>query len=221
MNRQRVSSISSQSAGFTLVELLVVFVLLSLVVLAMASVLRTTSQTEERVGTRLQRIDDLRIVNGFLRSVLGRISAQRTSLPVPIGASPYYFTGNPMAIAWVGVMPARHGVGGRHHFRLALTNGGQLLLQYQPWIDAGSPPDWTAAQGSVLLDGVTGLGLRYENASVEPASWTNEWTLVDRLPDRIAIAVQTASGPWPDIIVAPRILPSSDPRVSGPVFGGS
>ena len=39
----------SRKSGFTLVEVLVVMSLLSLVMLAMGSALRTTAQTEERV----------------------------------------------------------------------------------------------------------------------------------------------------------------------------
>ncbi len=218
---KKMPALHRSGAGFTLVELLIVLVLLSLLVLAMASALRTASQTEERVDARLQRMDDLRIANGFLRSVLGRVSAQKTGLSVPMGASPYFFTGAPSAIAWVGVMPARYGAGGRYHFRLARTDAGQLLLQYLPWVDTITAPDWGAAQSSVLLAGVTGLTLRYEDATGEPPVWMPEWAVIDRLPNRIAISVQTVTGPWPDIIIAPRILPASDPRSSGPVFGGS
>ena len=46
-------------------ELLVVLTLLALVMVAMASALRTASQTEERVDVRLQRMDDLRTVSGL------------------------------------------------------------------------------------------------------------------------------------------------------------
>ena len=63
--------------GFTLVEVLVVMTLLSLVVLALGSALRTTAQTEERVDQRLARNDEIRVVTGFLQSVLGRISGQK------------------------------------------------------------------------------------------------------------------------------------------------
>jgi general secretion pathway protein J len=35
------------------------------------------------------------------------------------------------------------------------------------------------------------------------------------------ISVKTAAGPWPDLVVALRVLPASDPRSSGAVFGGS
>ena len=59
--------------GFTLIEVLVVISLLSLLMLAMGSALRTTAQTEERVDQRLQRTDEIRVASGFLRSVLGRV----------------------------------------------------------------------------------------------------------------------------------------------------
>lgn len=207
--------------GFTLVELLVVLVLLSLVVLAMASALRTASQTEERVDARLARIDDLRTTNNFLRSVLGQVSAQKRGDAVPMGSSPFFFTGAPDAMTWVGVMPARYGAGGRYHFRLSLTDAGALTLQYLPWVDSLTLPNWAAAQSSVLVTGVTALALQYQDASGEPPAWAPAWSVIDRLPDRVSIAVQTAAGAWPELVIALRVLPGSDPRSSGPVFGGS
>lgn len=207
--------------GFTLVELLVVLVLLSLIVLAMASALRTASQTEERVDARLQQMDDLRIANNFLRSVLGRVSAEKTTLSVPQGRSPYYFTGTASTLAWVGVMPARHGAGGLTHFRLSLSDEGALVLRYLPWSGAGSPPDWSAAGSSILLTGVTAFDLHYEDAASEPPAWTPEWSAVDHLPSRVSLAVQTRTGAWPELAIALRVLPGTDPRFNGPVFGGS
>ena len=68
----------TQQQGFTLVELLVVMTLLSLVMLAMGSALRTTAQTEERIDQRLQRADEMRVANGFLREILGRLSARKS-----------------------------------------------------------------------------------------------------------------------------------------------
>lgn len=207
--------------GFTLVEMLLVLVLLSLLVLAMASALRTASQTEERIDARLERMDDLRIAATFLPSILGRVSAQKTSLPVPAGQSPYFFIGAPGSITWVGVMPARHGAGGRTHFRLSLSDQGALELRYQPWIDAATVPDWSAAESHVLLTGVTRLALRYEDARGEPPAWSSEWSAIDRLPERVTIEVDTAQLAWPPITVPLRILPVSDPTSNGPIFGGS
>lgn len=207
--------------GFTLVELLVVMTLLSLIVVGMGSALRTASQTEERVDARLQRMDDLRIVSGFLRSVLGRVSAQKITTPMEAGASPYFFNGSASSMSWVGVMPARYGLGGRYHFRLELTGAGVLLLLYMPWDGTAAQPEWTTGKSTSLLSGVTGLTFRYENAVVEPPEWSPQWSAVDRLPERVSIYVETSSGSWPEIVVPLRVMPSSDPRTSGPVFGGT
>ena len=125
-------------AGFTLIEVLVVMSLLSLVMLAMGSALRTTAQTEERVDQRLQRTDEMRVADGFLRSILGRVAARKVPLPVEPGASQFIFSAQAGQLTWVGVMPARHGAGGRYHFRLQVqdTSTAQqaLVLQYTPWL---------------------------------------------------------------------------------------
>ena len=68
-----VNPLPKNGGGFTLVEVLVVLSLLSLVMLAMGSALRTTAQTEERVDQRLQRADEMRVTTGFLRYILGRV----------------------------------------------------------------------------------------------------------------------------------------------------
>ena len=207
--------------GFTLVELLIVLVLLSLVMLALVSALRTASQTEERVDARLQRMDDLRVANGFLRSVLGRVSAQKMGTAVEAGASPFFFHGAPGEMSWVGVMPARYGAGGRYHFRLSAEGSQVLMLQYLPWVDAATLPDWSLAQSHPLLAAATAVAMQYEDATVEPPEWMPQWTPIDRLPDRVMISVQTPAGTWPDIVIPMRALPGSDPRASGPSFGGA
>ena len=214
------------SSGFTLIEVLVVMSLLSLVMLAMGSALRTTAQTEERVDQRLQRTDELRVADGFLRSILGRVAARKVPPPVEQGASQFIFNAQPSQLTWVGVMPARYGAGGRHHFRLQLqgsTAGQQaLVLQFTPWLDDTLPPDWGQASSHVLVQNVQSLALQYEDAQPEPPVWTPQWTVPDRLPQRAMLLLQTGAGPWPAIVIPLRLLPGSDPDASGrAVFGGS
>ena len=86
--------LSKNDGGFTLVEVLVVISLLSLVMLAMVSALRTTAQTEERVDLRLQRADEMRVATDFLRSILGRISARKVPEPIALGGSQFVFSGD-------------------------------------------------------------------------------------------------------------------------------
>lgn len=207
--------------GFTLVELLIVLVLLSLITLALASAMRTAAQTEERVDARLERIDDLRIASDFLRAVLGRVSAQKRAGVLEAGSSQHYFMGGASEVRWVGVMPARFGAGGRYHFRLHLQENQTLALQYLPWLDSPAQPNWAIAPNVFLATGVSELSLQYEDASDEPIQWGAPWSIVDRIPARIAINVQTERGVWPVLVVPLRALPASDDRLRGPVFGGS
>ncbi len=213
-------------AGFTLIEVLVVMSLLSLVMLAMGSALHTTAQTGERVDQRLQRIDELRVADGFLRSILGRVAARKVPQPVEQGASQFIFNAQPSQLTWVGIMPARYGAGGRHHFRLQLqaSLAGQqaLVLQFTPWLDDAVPPDWGQATSHVLVQNVQSLALQYEDAQPESPVWTPQWTFPERLPQRVMLSLQTDAGPWPVIVVSMRLLPGSDPDTSGrAVFGGS
>lgn len=211
----------SKWRGFTLVELLIVLVLLSLITLALASAMRTAAQTEERVDTRLERIDSLRIASDFLRAVLGRVSAQKRVGILEPGSSQHYFMGAASEVRWVGVMPARYGVGGRYHFRLHLAEDQTLALQYLPWLDSPAQPNWSVAPSVSLATGVTSLSMQYEDASDEPVQWGAPWKVLDRMPARIAINLQTVNGAWPELVVPLRALPASDSRLRGPVFGGS
>ncbi|AVT17784.1 general secretion pathway protein GspJ [Paracidovorax avenae] len=220
----RVRRNRERETGFTLVELLVVISLLSLVMLAMASALRTTAQTEERVDARLRKVDDLRTTDGFLRSVLGRISLRKRPGITNVNENAYYFFGGPQEMAWVGIMPARYGVGGRFFLRLGLEDGpaGQsLVLRYLPFVDSPALPDWGRAETYVLVSAVSGFELRYEDAAPEPPQWGAPWTITDRLPQRVSVLIRTATDAWPEIVVPMRTLPGSDPSIGGAVFGGS
>ncbi|XJC77943.1 prepilin-type N-terminal cleavage/methylation domain-containing protein [Delftia tsuruhatensis] len=107
--------------GFTLVELLVVMALLSLLMLGLASAMSTVSQTQERVDARLDRMDHQRVSVAFLRSVLGQASAIRRQAGLrKQGESELFFEGGPQGMRWLGIMPARFGMGGRTHFQLSV-----------------------------------------------------------------------------------------------------
>lgn len=209
--------------GFTLVEMLVVMALLSLMVLAMVSALRTVGQSQDRVDRLLTRADDFRVAVDFMRGTLGRVSARKGTGGGEGRAGSYLFHAAPDAVAWVGVMPARYGGGGRHFFRLAREKGGNgrdaLVLRFVPWaLSAQASPDWGGAESRVLVEDVEALKFRYENATVAPATWIEDWTLQDRLPSRISIDLTTTAGPWPTLVIALRILPASDGGANGDGF---
>ena len=218
--------------GFTLVEVLVAMVLLSLLMLALTGALRAMGQTEERVEQRVAAADDYRAAVNLLNDVLGQVSARR--FPSQQAGTPPqmpFFQATPDALAWVGVMPARYGLGGRHYLRLAVEPGeggsGQLVLRYAPWTGAPGFSAWPQAQARVLAAPVQSLALRYQ----EPASggWSPVWpppgvplnTLPSTLlPGAVALQIDGAQPAWPPLVVPLRATRTSDPSAQGGSFGG-
>ncbi len=210
--------------GFTLVEVLVVMTLLSLVVLALGSALRTTAQTEERVDQRLARNDEIRVVTGFLQSVLGRISGEKRQGITSADESPFLISAGPQELVWAGVMPARFGVAGRQFFRLALAEVGgssALVLQFTPLEESVLPTAWDQAASEVLVRNVAAFALQYQDAAQDQPEWLAAWQSKDRLPSHVLISMEAANVAWPPLVVAMRPLIASDPSASGvPTFGG-
>ena len=210
--------------GFTLVEVLVVMTLLSLVVLALGSALRTTAQTEERVDQRLARNDEIRVVTGFLQSVLGRISGEKRQGITSADESPFLISAGPQELVWAGVMPARFGVAGRQFFRLALAEVGgssSLVLQFTPLEESVLPTAWDQAASEVLVRNVAAFALQYQDAAQDQPEWLAAWQSKDRLPSHVLISMEAANVAWPPLVVAMRPLIASDPSASGvPTFGG-
>lgn len=223
MSRHRLAG-TSRSAGFTLMEVLVVMSLLSLVMLALGSSLRTIAQTEERIDQRLSRADEMRIAVSFLRSTLGRVSARKVTPPPPAKTGVMFATG-PQAVAWVGVMPARYGAGGRYFFRLALERqeqGQALVIRFVPWVDQPEFPDWARAESRVLVQDVQALSLRYADARGTEPGWSASWQNAERLPDQVQLDIETAHAAWPVINLPMRVMPNSDPAaMGGAAFGAS
>ncbi len=213
----------SHSAGFTLVEILLAMVLLSVVMLALGTALRTMALAEQRVDQRLVRSDEFRVATSFIRSSLERVSARRVTPPPP-SASAVLFVAAPDAVSWVGIMPARYGAGGRYFFHLGAEPAGAshaLVLRFQPWSDAASFPDWSQAESRTLVDDLVSVAIQYEDARAAPSVWTSVWPHTDRLPQRLLLDVQTLAGPWPSLVAPLRVLPAEGGRGQAVVGGGS
>jgi general secretion pathway protein J len=209
--------------GFTLVEILVVMSLLSMIMLALGSALRSIAQTEDRIDERLERADEMRIATTFLRSTLERVSARKVQPPPPATVAILFATG-PNAVAWVGVMPARYGAGGRSFFRLGIEPNGAdsaLVIRFAPWTDAPDFPDWSRTESRVLVRHVTGFALRFQDAEISPPLWSLDWAPKDRLPNQLQLEIETARGGWPPLTFPMRTMPTSNPSLGGAAFGAS
>jgi general secretion pathway protein J len=208
--------------GFTLVEILVVLGLLSVVMLALGAAMRTIAQTETRVDDRLQQADDLRVATNFLYTTLGRISPRRSEVTTRVGTSLFLFVGEPDTVMWVGVMPPRHGAGGRHFFRLAAENvggGRSLVVRFLPWQGVATFPDWSTAPSRILVSGVRAVNFEYGDDAEGAPDWQPQWSVADRLPSRVRLAVGTTHGDWPVMAFPLRQLPAGDNGRGGFTLG--
>lgn len=222
--------------GFTLVEMLVAVSLLAVIMVALGSSLRTIAQTESRVDQRLDRIDEMRVSVGLMRQLIARVSGRKLQMQTAESGTGQVvqFRASASMIEWVGVMPARPGVGGRHHFRLgvekAASGQAQLILRFVPWLpEAGNAPDWRRGDSRVLVHQLTQFNVQAEGrppagAPLQswPRGWVEGWPVADQLPERVRLQITDADGPWPPTVIS--IFPLLQGSGSGGGFtvgGGS
>ena len=220
--------------GFTLVEILVAVSLLSIIMVALGSAMRTIAQTEVRVDQRLQRMDDMRITVRLLRQLVGRVSGRKVPAPDATGGAVVPLSATPASLEWVGIMPARPGVGGRHFFRLQVEKGAagsELVLRYVPWTpEMQKPPDWSDAGSVVMGRGISGLEVQAEGrpppgvgqgAEGWPRGWVAGWPVAEHLPERIRLLLVDEVGPWPPVVITVFALTQGAGVGDGFTLGGS
>ncbi len=216
--------------GFTLLELLVVMTLLSLLMTGLISALRTMAQTESKIDQRLQRLADTRVARAFLQQTLSRVSGAGVNAPNTPGTTIVPFVATSQTLIWIGIMPARPGVGGKHFFRLALEDVNakpELVLRFAPCNVDLSFPDWSMAESRILMPDIVKFDIQaqglqprgHKNASNWPQAWQEGWPLTDTLPEQIRLTLEDAQGPWPQWTFQLLPLVHSDASVSKSVSG--
>lgn len=223
---------SARQEGFTLLELLVVMVLLSVIMLGLVSALRGMAQTETNIDQRLQRLDEIRVARAFLQHTLSRVSAATIDVPGSNGKTTIPFSATPDSLTWVGILPARPNVGGRHFFRLAMedtTAGTELILRFAPWQPDIRFTDWANAQSRILIRGIRQMRIQARGlqplvvttAAPWPVGWQDGWPSTDALPEQLRLSLVDAQGEWPAWGLALHALPQGDNSFSLVVVGGS
>jgi general secretion pathway protein J len=184
-------------AGFTLVELLVSLMLLTLILSFIPGTLR--------IGQRVWETDD-RFEQRAGLSALGRYVEQRLAEAIPIqqreeSGLRLEFIGEPRHLGFIA--PAAAGPAGRGIYRFDLSREEgtprfrPLLLRqvlYRPAHALVSDQQRQAVPKTEHRSGarVAALGFRYFGAAnaQEPPRWVDRWPRRDSLPDLVEISVQ-------------------------------
>lgn len=214
---------SRAGRGFTLVEVLVATAILSFVVVALLSAMRSVGLTEERIDQRIADGEDLRSTVQLLHEVTSRISPQRLSAE-SAAARQIAFRGAESELEWIGVMPARHGAGGLYRFRLFLQPAlgkepAALALQFAPMTKRDAPLQSEPLETRIMARNVSGVSFRYLDADGANPQWTSSWGETQRLPDRIGLRAHVGRKEWPEIVVT--VVPTGDAVLKGRSRGGS
>ncbi len=193
------------SAGFTLVELLVATTLLALLSVVLFGGLRFGARAWESGGDSIERTGEIEAVQELLRRTLAEAVA-----PVPTDeSSQAVFAGASDRIGFYAPMPQHAGLGGLGRYALLLDGTGQLLIEWEPRRPEQKLDAPVAGEPATILRNLQGLRVSYYGSGGpgEPPAWHAEWDSLG-LPLLIRIEVAFAKADrrrWPELIVAPRL----------------
>ena len=201
-----------RAAGFTLLEVLAALVLLALLLVGVYSGIRTATHSVRSGTAAIERIDQVRSAQQFLRRELAQ------SLPQPIGhtdhGEPIYFEGSAREMRYVAPLPGYLGKLGPQLQRLQLVDDGhgglrlELSLALLP--PDGQPPQ-PLGEPQVLLDGIKTGGFHYRGIDRRGAAlpWSPAWADGRLLPQLVRVEL-LAQGTvdWPQLDVPLRVNPA-------------
>ena len=197
---------SCAEAGFTLVEVLVVLVLVSLLTAALFAGIRLGVNIWQRVASRSADFDQSLAVQDFLGRTIGR--AYPLFVKDSLTHGHVEFFGSKTSMRFVARTPMARGLGGYSRYVLSSEPRGErraLILTAEPV----SSTETGSLSKNVLLTRLSGIEFSYFGSERSgPASWQDHWTADAKLPDLVRIRIRYQDGEdrrWPDLVIAPRI----------------
>lgn len=184
--------------GFTLIEMVVALTILSLIVLATVTALRTLAKTQNTLNVRTENIAEMRAVSRFLRTGFSQVPPIKVS--TIRGGSISSFYGTRENIVWAAPMALPGSQGGLSTLKLYVNDARQLILLVLPFTLIN--PDWTNANSYVLVEGVQAFSIAYKSAQL--TDWLQAWEseVQPQSPSHIKLALQVDDRYWPELIVA-------------------
>lgn len=196
------SGVCAASGGFTLVEVVVALGVLSLILLATVSALRTFANTQVSLDKIVARVDEVRTLSSFLRDTLGGAvtgSNEGGGMSFGGGASELaHFAGDEKSLSWKTTALFGEAYGGTVLMRIAKEDD-TLMLYWQDPLPPGIPVVWENKNSRILLESVEEFEVSFRPEF--DLDWqSGEWD-TPGAPALVRLTIKAGGRYWPDLII--------------------
>lgn len=181
--------------GFTLVEVIISLAVLSMIVLAATTALRSFAKVQSTIQHHVERLENMRMGIEFIReSVAGAVPVARS------GGLQTYFGGEKNHLIWVAPL-SRIGAAGMQVMRLSVTDdeSENLILQIAPYINPLTRPDWASLDKHIISGPNVELEFGYRGYLNQP--WGDAWPFTLASPSSVRLNITVGERYWPELIV--------------------
>jgi general secretion pathway protein J len=203
LHRRHALSGRSRGAGFTLIEVIVALSILSLVMLATVTALRTFANTQSSLDSMTTRIDEVRTVSSFLRDSLDSTLFDSAGNGLTLGGyggqEAAYFAGDEKSLEWKAPILFGESFGGTFLLQLSKIES-ELVLRWQEPLPPGQPVEWEGAPSRVLAYDVEEFEVAFLAKFGD--EWRSEWDSKNgESPALIKMNIKASERYWPELIV--------------------
>lgn len=183
-----------RSQGFTLIEILIALVLLSMILLLLFSSLFTATKYWTIGENKIEKNDEVRLISTFIRK---QVTQTIPLLWVDSGKRKLLFQGQRNELFFISTLPSHRGGGGVHSLRLKvmqIDDGSQLGMTYSlltpDIIPFTANPD-SQERFVTIANNIDSINLSYygKEKNDEEPRWFDVWKNNDLLPQLVRIKI--------------------------------
>ncbi len=190
--------------GFSLIELLVALVLLSLMFALLTSSLGFGTKLWSDHEQDSAQASHVMVVEGLLRRLL---SEARPVAETATKDAPWHikFSGDKNSIEFTAPMLERFATGGFYEINIRTREGNRSTKKIE--MSWSLPRQSGNKMNAVLFEGNVNLEFAFFGSQKvgEPPRWYSDWRYQRALPELVLVRLTLGGRRWPDLLVAPKV----------------
>ena len=186
--------------GFTLIEVLVALTILSMVMVATVTGLRTLARTQVSLEAVTTRNDEIRAVSSFLRDAFESAVLGSTSGGLSLGggqSEATVFEMSPDTMTWKTGLRFGESAGGNYVVRVG-RESNELTLRWQQMKPNGQLEPWNIVGSRTLVENLQEFSVAYRRRLDGP--WLSRWD-TQGPPGWVRLRVKASDRFWPDLVM--------------------